>query len=125
MAKYYRNGSPVAADDLPPRTLKHEPKWNLVNGKRRADCCVCKRNLKEGSFVRCYDSGAGYDVYIDTCKICYAQPKFQDKPEQGLWESQYWTGAEDTTGYSISSGTAVEHIAAQPEFPCGTRAHTA
>lgn len=50
---------------------------------------------------------------------------FQDKSESGLWASQYWTGAEDTTGYSISSGTAVERIAHNPEFPCTTRIHHA
>lgn len=121
MAKYYRNGRPVAEDDLPPRTLKGEPKWTRVNKQRRADCRVCQKNLKEASFVRVYDAGVGYDVYIDTCRVCYNAPKFQDKPESGLWDNCYWTGAEDTTGYSISSSTPIEHIKHNPEFPCGTR----
>lgn len=36
MAKYYRNGRPIAEEDLPPRTLKHEPNglWLIRNAER-------------------------------------------------------------------------------------------
>lgn len=72
-----------------------------------------------------YDSVMQQYVPVDICRGCAGYVPFQDKPESGLWGSQYWTGAEDTTGYSISSSTAVERIAHNPEFPCTTRIHHA
>lgn len=72
-----------------------------------------------------YDPVMQRYVPIDICRRCAGRTPFQDKSESGLWESQYWTGAEDTTGYSIISGTAVERIAHNPEFPCTTHIHHA
>lgn len=123
MAKYYRNGKAVAEPDIPKRTLGNEPDWVWVGSKRKAVCRECKVFRAETSFISVWDAGMQQYVHINTCKTCDSRLRFQDKPEHGLWESCYWIGAEDTTGYSISSSTAVERIPHNPEFLCGTRVH--
>lgn len=124
MVKYYRNGRPVAEPDTPKRTVGNAPNWVMVNGRRKAVCKECGELRTETNLDSIWDAGMQQYVSICICKGCASRLKFQDKPEQGLWESCYWAGAEDTTGYSISSGTAVEHIQHNPEFPCGTRVRT-
>ena len=124
MAKYYRNGKAVAAPDTPKRTVGNEPNWVMVNGRRKAVCKECGELRAETNLDSIWDAGMQQYVAICICKGCASRPKFQDKSEVGLWESQYWTGAADTTGYSISSGSPVEHIPHNSEFPCGARVHT-
>lgn len=123
MAKYYRNGKAVAEPDVPKRTIGNEPDWVQVGSKRKAICRECNVLRAETSFTSVWDAGMQQYVRVCICEGCYSRPRFQDKPEYGLWESCYWTGAEDTAGYSISSGTAVERIPHNPEFLCGTRVH--
>ena len=124
MVKYYRNGKAVAEPDVPKRSIGHEPKWVRYGRHYKATCRVCGEMRTQKNLDTAYDPVMQRYVPVDICRGCAGRVSFQTKPESGLWESQYWAGAEDTTGYSISSGTAVEHILHSPEFPCGTRVHT-
>lgn len=124
MAKYYRNGKAVAEPDTPKRSIGLEPKWVGKGKSRTAVCQACGESRVQSNLATEYDPVMQKYVPITICRGCASYIPFQNIPESGLWESQYWSGAEDTTGYSISSGSAVEHIQHHPEFSCGTRVHT-
>lgn len=123
MVKYYRNGKAVAEPATPKRTVGNEPKWVRHGRHYKATCRVCGEMRTQKALDTEYDPVMQRYVPVDICRGCASYVSFQDKPELGLWESQYWTGTEDTTGYSISSGTAIENIQHNPAFPCGTRVH--
>lgn len=121
MSKYYRNGKAVALPDTPKRSIGLEPKWVGKGRTRTAVCQVCGESRVQSNLATEYDPVMQKYVPITICKGCAAYVPFQNIPETGLWESRYWTGAKDTTGYSISSGIPVEYIAYNPVYPCTTR----